>query len=129
MEEPLVRCQLLDRKIQIGFGPLLEGFHYAIYNDLESVKQLVTENTAAVMLELVQGEGGVIPADKDFVAELARYCKEQGLLLIVDEVQTGIGRTGTLLHISNMVFRQISLPWPKAWPMVYPLEPCLESQL
>ncbi|NQM30343.1 acetylornithine transaminase [Streptococcus suis] len=85
-----------QEKIQLGFGPLVEGFHYAIYNDLESVKQLVTENTAAVMLELVQGEGGVIPADKDFVAELAHYCKEQGLLLIIDEVQTGIGRTGTL---------------------------------
>ena len=85
-----------QEKIQLGFGPLVEGFHYAIYNDLESVKQLVTENTAAVMLELVQGEGGVIPADKDFVAELAHYCKEQDLLLIVDEVQTGIGRTGTL---------------------------------
>ena len=85
-----------QEKIQLGFGPLVEGFHYAIYNDLESVKQLVTENTAAVMLELVQGEGGVIPADKDFVAELAHYCKKQDLLLIVDEVQTGIGRTGTL---------------------------------
>lgn len=85
-----------QEKIQLGFGPLVEGFHYAIYNDLESVKQLVTENTAAVMLELVQGEGGVIPAEKDFVAELAHYCKEQGFLLIVDEVQTGIGRTGTL---------------------------------
>lgn len=85
-----------QEKIQLGFGPLVEGFHYAIYNDLESVKQLVTENTAAVMLELVQDEGGVIPAEKDFVAELAHYCKEQGLLLIVDEVQTGIGRTGTL---------------------------------
>lgn len=85
-----------QEKIQLGFGPLVEGFYYAIYNNLESVKQLVTENTAAVMLELVQGEGGVIPADKDFVAELAHYCKEQGLLLIVDEVQTGIGRTGTL---------------------------------
>ena len=85
-----------QEKIQLGFGPLVEGFHFAIYNDLESVKQLVTENTAAVMLELVQGEGGVIPAEKDFVAELAHYCKEQGLLLIVDEVQTGIGRTGSL---------------------------------
>ncbi|HFI0301184.1 TPA: acetylornithine transaminase [Streptococcus suis] len=85
-----------QEKIQLGFGRLVEGFHYAIYNDLESVKQLVTENTAAVMLELVQGEGGVLPADKEFVAELAHYCKEQGLLLIVDEVQTGIGRTGTL---------------------------------
>ena len=85
-----------QEKIQLGFGPLVEGFHYAIYNDLESVKQLVTENTAAVMLELVQGEGGVIPAEKDFVAELAHYCKEQDLLLIVDEVQTGIGRTGSL---------------------------------
>lgn len=85
-----------QEKIQLGFGPLVEGFHYAIYNDLESVKQLVTENTAAVMLELVQGEGGVITAEKDFVAELAHYCKEQDLLLIVDEVQTGIGRTGSL---------------------------------
>ncbi len=85
-----------QEKIQLGFGPLVEGFHYAIYNDLESVKQLVTENTAAVMLELVQGEGGVLPADKEFVAELDQYCKEQGLLLIIDEVQTGIGRTGTL---------------------------------
>ncbi len=53
MEEPLVRCQLQGKKkYNLGFGPLVEGFHYAIYNDLESVKQLVTENTAAVMLEI-----------------------------------------------------------------------------
>ena len=85
-----------QEKIQLSFGPLVAGFHYAIYNDLESVKQLVTENTAAVMFALVHGEGGVLPAEKDLVAELAHYCKEQGLLLIVDEVQTGIGRTGSL---------------------------------
>ncbi len=83
-------------KIQDGFGPLLPGFSYARFNDIESVKTLVTEQTAAIMLELVQGEGGVIPAKHSFVKELAKLCQEHHLLLIVDEVQTGIGRTGTL---------------------------------
>lgn len=81
-------------KIQQGFAPLVEGFHYATLNDLESVKALVNEKTAAVMLELVQCEGGVLVADPAFMTELAAYCKEQGLLLIIDEVQTGMGRTG-----------------------------------
>lgn len=83
-------------KIQIGFGPLLTGFSYADYNDLSSVQALVTEQTAAVMLELVQGEGGVTPAEPQFVTALADFCAANGILLIVDEVQTGIGRTGTL---------------------------------
>ncbi|NQP18387.1 acetylornithine transaminase [Streptococcus suis] len=85
-----------QEKIQIGFEPLVPGFSYADYNDLESVKDLVGPQTAAIMLELVQGEGGVTPADKDFVGQLAALCQTAGILLIVDEVQTGIGRTGSL---------------------------------
>ncbi len=85
-----------QEKIQIGFEPLVPGFSYADYNDLESVKDLVGPQTAAIMLELVQGEGGVTPADKDFVGQLAALCQTAGILLIVDEVQTGIGRTGRL---------------------------------
>ncbi|HFR4576124.1 TPA: acetylornithine transaminase [Streptococcus suis] len=85
-----------QEKIQIGFAPLVPGFSYADYNDLESVKDLVGPQTAAIMLELVQGEGGVTPADKDFIGQLVALCQTAGILLIVDEVQTGIGRTGSL---------------------------------
>lgn len=83
-------------KYQEGFEPLPEGFKYANLNDIESVKSALDENTAAVMIELIQGEGGVIPAEKEFVKELYTLCKEKGILFIVDEVQTGIGRTGKL---------------------------------
>lgn len=83
-------------KIKQGFGQGVPHFSYAIFNDLDSVKALATEQTAAVMLELIQGESGVVPADKDFITQLADFCKEAGILLIIDEVQTGIGRTGSL---------------------------------
>lgn len=85
-----------QEKVQIGFDPLPEGFRYLPYNDFEALNELVKEKTCAVMLELVQGEGGVIPADPEWVEALVRLCKEHDLLLIVDEVQTGMGRTGTL---------------------------------
>jgi predicted acetylornithine/succinylornithine family transaminase len=85
-----------QEKVQYGFAPLVEGFKYAQYNDLESVKAHLTPKTAAVMLELVQAEGGVIPADPEFVKELAKLCRERNLLLLVDEIQTGVGRTGTM---------------------------------
>lgn len=81
-------------KVRTGFGPMLEKFAYAEYNDIESVKAVLDENTAAVMLEVVQGEGGVIPAEQAFLDELTTLCKENGVLVIVDEIQTGIGRTG-----------------------------------
>lgn len=83
-------------KIQKGFASLVPDFSYAIYNDLSSVQKLVTKDTAAVMLELVQGEGGVLPASKAFVQDLANFCQRSNILLIVDEVQTGMGRTGSL---------------------------------
>ncbi len=82
-------------KVKDGFAPLPEGFVTIPYNDWESLRAAVNEKTCAVMLELVQGEGGVIPADPDWVQAIRRLCDEQGLLMLVDEVQTGIGRTGT----------------------------------
>ncbi len=83
-------------KIKQGFGEGVPHFIYAIFNDIDSVKALASDETAAIMLELVQGESGVQPADKDFVKALADFCKEKGIYLIVDEVQTGLGRTGKL---------------------------------
>lgn len=78
------------------FFPFTEGFTFAKANDMNSVKEKVNEKTCAVMVELIQGEGGVNPLDKEFVQQLADYCKKNDLLLIIDEVQTGVGRTGTL---------------------------------
>lgn len=83
-------------KYHEGFYPLVEGFKYAKFNDIDSVKNLITDKTAAILIELVQGEGGVNPADKEFIKELYKLCKENDILFTVDEVQTGIGRTGKL---------------------------------
>ncbi len=78
------------------FKPLLEGFKYAVFNDIDSVKGLINKNTCAVMLEPVQGEGGVYPADKKFIKSLSEICRKNNILLILDEIQTGFGRTGTM---------------------------------
>ena len=78
------------------FAPQVPGFPKADLNDLESVKKLVTDKTVAVMLEPVQGEGGVIPVTKEFMQSLRQFTKENNILLIVDEVQAGCGRTGKL---------------------------------
>lgn len=83
-------------KVKDGYLPLPEGFVHARFNDIQSVRNSLTNKTAAVMLELVQGESGVRLAEPEFVFGLAKLCKEEGILLIVDEVQTGIGRTGSL---------------------------------
>ena len=78
------------------FFPFTEGFDYAAANDFDSVRHKADEMTCAVMMELVQGEGGVLPLDKEFVHQVEAFCRERDILLIIDEVQTGIGRTGSL---------------------------------
>lgn len=88
-------------KIKEGFGDGVPHFSYAVYNDLASVEDLVNQDTAAVMLELVQGESGVRPAEAAFVKNLADFCQQKGILLIVDEVQTGMGRTGQLYSFEH----------------------------
>ncbi|MFZ7944759.1 MULTISPECIES: acetylornithine transaminase [Bacillaceae] len=85
-----------QEKIQQGFSPLMPGFSYLPFNDSEALDKLSKIKPAAVLLELVQGEGGVIPANPEWVKKLAQMCKENNILLMVDEIQTGIGRTGTL---------------------------------
>jgi acetylornithine aminotransferase/acetylornithine/N-succinyldiaminopimelate aminotransferase len=81
-------------KIQQGFDPMPVGFTFAEFNDLESVRKLVNERTVAVMLEPVQGEGGLLPATTEFMQGLRALCDEKNLLLLCDEVQSGMGRTG-----------------------------------
>ena len=81
-------------KYQEAFRPLPAGFRYAHFNDLASWEAAITPQTCAVLIELVQGEGGVVPIDPDFFHGLAALCRRHGLLLMVDEVQTGLGRTG-----------------------------------
>ncbi len=81
-------------KYQQGFAPLLPGFNYAEFNELGSVEALINDKTAAIMVEPVQGEGGVLPSSAAFIEGLRKLCDEKGLLLIFDEVQCGVGRLG-----------------------------------
>ena len=82
-------------KYREGFGPDMQGFSFANLNDLDSVKKLITDKTVAVMLEPVQGEGGVLPVTRDFICGVRKLCDENNLLLLLDEVQCGMARTGT----------------------------------
>ena len=86
---------------QVGFGPMTYGFSYAPYNNLEAFKNACTENTIAIMVEPVQGEGGVHPATKEFMQGLRKFCDEKGMLLLIDEVQTGWCRTGAVMSFMN----------------------------
>ena len=83
-------------KVQKGFDPLMPGFAFAAFNDLESVKAAVTDKTAAILLECVQGEGGCIPATDEFVKGVRALCDEKGILMLCDEIQCGLGRTGSM---------------------------------
>lgn len=76
------------------FYPLMDGVKFADFNDFASVQSLVTENTCAIIMETIQGEGGIIPADKDFLLNVRKLCDEKDILLIVDEIQCGMGRSG-----------------------------------
>lgn len=84
-----------QRKIQDGFAPLVPGFQHARFNDIDSFAAAIDDATAAIMLETIQGEGGVHPATREFLRGIRKLCDEKGLLLLIDEVQCGIGRTGT----------------------------------
>ncbi|PAD24884.1 aspartate aminotransferase family protein [Niallia circulans] len=81
-------------KIKQGYGPMLETFEYVPFNDLNALKEQLTEDVAAVMLEVVQGEGGIYVASQEFLQGVEALCKEKGVLLLIDEIQTGMGRTG-----------------------------------
>ncbi|WP_240548468.1 acetylornithine transaminase [Paenibacillus lignilyticus] len=90
-----------QEKVKEGFGPLPEGFRYIPLHDIEALEAAITDKTAAIMIEMIQAEGGVIPVEPAFVQHLAKLCKERGLLLIIDEIQTGMGRTGKLFAFEH----------------------------
>lgn len=90
-----------NKKYREGFEPLLPGVSHVTYNNIEAMEKAVNEETAAVILEVVQGEGGVYPASVEYIQAVRRICDERGALLIVDEIQTGFGRTGKMFAIEH----------------------------
>ncbi|MFK4478572.1 acetylornithine transaminase [Bacillus sp. RC206] len=89
-------------KVKEGFGPLLPSFLHIPFNDIRALEEVMNEEVAAVMVEVIQGEGGVILADPSFFKEIEKLCNQYNALFIIDEVQTGIGRTGTLFAYEQM---------------------------
>lgn len=95
-------------KIKQGFYPLLEGFIHVPFNDIDALKAVLDETVCAVMMEPIQGEGGVIPVDPSYLSQVRSLCDETGTLLIFDEIQTGMGRCGTLFaHEGYNIFPDI----------------------
>ncbi|HVE84739.1 MAG TPA: acetylornithine transaminase, partial [Myxococcales bacterium] len=101
-------------KYQKGFEPLPAGFRHVPYGDLEAVKQAVSAQTAAILVEPIQGEGGVRPAPEGFLRGLRALCDEKGLLLLVDEIQTGMGRTGKMFAFQHEDVRPDAISLAKA---------------
>jgi acetylornithine/N-succinyldiaminopimelate aminotransferase len=100
-------------KYHKGFEPMLPGFVYGTFNDLEDITSLVGPHTAAIMVEPVQGEGGVTPATREFLSGLRALCDAHGLVLIFDEVQAGIGRLGTLHAYESFGVEPDIITWAK----------------
>jgi len=90
-----------NKKYREGFEPFVPGFSHVAYNNVEALDQAVNDETAAVILEVIQGEGGVYPATADYLESARRICNERGALLIVDEIQSGFGRTGSMFAIQH----------------------------
>jgi acetylornithine/N-succinyldiaminopimelate aminotransferase len=116
-----------QEKVQKGFEPLLPGFTYVPFNDLNAVEQAITPATAAIMLELVQGEGGVQVADQAYVKSLRALCRDRDILLILDEVQTGMGRTGTLFAYEHYGIQPDIMTLAKGLGGGLPIGACLAT--
>lgn len=108
-------------KYQKGFEPLMPGFAYAEFNNLESVKAAITPATVAVLCEAVQGEGGIVPATPEFMTGLRALCTEKKILLFFDEVQAGIGRTGKWFGFQNYGIRPDGFSMAKALGGGFPI--------
>ena len=110
-----------------GFGPPLEGFDQVPHGDLDAVKKAIGPNTAAILIEPVQGEGGVRSAPNSFFRALRQLCDDKGLLLIFDEVQTGMGRTGDLFAYKRLGVTPDIMPLAKALGGGFPIGACLAT--
>ncbi|MFS0782899.1 acetylornithine transaminase [Bacillus sp. 1P06AnD] len=94
-----------QEKVRVGYGPMLEQFDYFLFNDVDDLQKHIDQDTAAIMIEIVQGEGGIHCAEKSFLKAVQEIAKENGALIIVDEVQTGIGRTGKPFAYQHFDFK------------------------
>ncbi|HZK42927.1 MAG TPA: acetylornithine transaminase [Syntrophomonadaceae bacterium] len=108
-------------KYHEGFNPLIDGFLYADYNDLVSVEKVLNEHTGAILVEPIQGEGGIKPAELGFLRGLREICDREGILLIFDEVQSGMGRTGKLFAYEHYGIKPDILTLAKALGGGFPI--------
>ncbi len=108
-------------KYRKGFEPDMPGFVSVPFNDLDAIKQKITEKTVAVLLEPIQGEGGILPADKEYLRQLRALCDEKGILLLFDEVQCGMGRTGKFYAYQNYGIEPDAVSLAKAMANGYPM--------
>jgi len=114
-------------KVQKGYEPLLPGFSYVAFNNVEELERAVTAKTAAIMLEPVQGEGGVYAADRRYLKQVRDLCTQKDVLLIFDEVQTGMGRTGTLFAYEQLGVHPDIMTLAKALGGGVPIGACLAT--
>lgn len=116
-----------QEKVQKGYEPLVPGFRYVAFNSLAEVEQAVTNKTAAIMLEPIQGEGGVHVADHTYLAGLRALCTQRDILLVFDEVQTGMGRTGTLFAYEQLGVQPDIMTLAKGMGGGVPIGACLAT--
>lgn len=117
-----------QEKLRDGFEPLLPGFKYAPFDDLEAALALVDENTAGFLVEPVQGEGGIRPASAEFLQGLRKICDEKDLMLVFDEVQAGVARTGKLYAYENYGIEPDIMASAKGIGGGFPLGACLATE-
>ncbi|MBI4401182.1 MAG: acetylornithine transaminase [Nitrospirae bacterium] len=116
-----------QEKVQAGFEPLVPGFTYVPFNDLPAVEKVMTDRTAAVMLEPIQGEGGVHVADRTYLKSLRELCRQRDVLLMFDEIQTGMGRTGTLFAYEQLGIEPDVMTLAKGLGGGVPIGACLAT--
>lgn len=117
-----------QKKVQIGFDPLLQGFRFVPFNDVDSLDRAMDDSTCAVMLEPIQGEGGVICPDPDYLKEVRKLCDERDVIMILDEVQVGCGRTGMLFAYEHYGIKPDIMTLAKAMANGLPIGAMLATE-
>ena len=117
-----------SEKLTKGFEPILSGFIQIQYNNIEQLTEVVSAKTAAIVLEPIQGEGGIIPAQERFLLQVKKLCLENGILLILDEIQCGVGRTGTLFAYEEYNVKPDIMAIAKGIGGGFPLGACLATE-
>lgn len=117
-----------SEKLTKGFEPILSGFIQIQYNNIEQLREVVSAKTAAIVLEPIQGEGGIIPAQERFLLQVKKLCLENGILLILDEIQCGVGRTGSLFAYEEYNVMPDIMAIAKGIGGGFPLGACLATE-